>query len=91
MYPSNEKKPCPMNARDFVDLLDELCKLRAQQVVFVCDTRFDEQCEIIKRQLTDYLLDIDKRPGIYVRGDNDRLHSHPGGKPTLKLPKTEQG
>ena len=70
MYSPEEPKPaCPLNPRDFVDLLDELIKLRiglSQYTTF--DQRNWERCEIIKHQLTDYLLEIDKRPGVYVKG-----------------------
>ncbi len=62
----------PLNPRDFVELLDEFIQLRADMVIRVFNrNEYEEKCELIKRQLTDYLLDIDKRPGVYVKGENE--------------------
>lgn len=72
MYPPPENKPCPLNPRDFVDLLDALVQDRiAQSNMAGCDKlTMQERIEVTKRKMTDYLLDIDKRPGIYVKGEN---------------------
>lgn len=65
----NPPKPNPLNPRDFVERLDALIKIRiSQQVNPLEHPSLHEQAELLKRDMTDYLLDIDKRPGIYVKG-----------------------
>lgn len=54
------------NPRDFVEKLDALIKLRSK----IQTGAVEEQAELLKRDLTDYLLLNDKRPGIFVKGDN---------------------
>jgi len=62
----------PLNPRDFVELLDELIKKRTMHPYNPMDAfNRPQEIEILKRQLTDYLLDIDKRPGVYVKGENE--------------------
>lgn len=56
------------NARDFVDKLDALIQLRSAQAVNpLIQPSLNEDCEVIKRNLTDFLLLADKRGGIFVK------------------------
>lgn len=67
-----DKPQSPLNPRDFVELLDALIIARTEFPLSKAMTAFNnERIEIVKRQLTDYLLDIDKRPGVYVKGENE--------------------
>lgn len=62
-HPPNERGS-HINARDFVELLDGLIKARSNV------NPDPEQIEVLKRELTDYLLATDPRKGIYVTGDH---------------------
>jgi hypothetical protein len=59
------------DAREMVDLIDELiCERIAQahRSAGICwEYKDDEKTELLKRAITDYLLQTDPRPGIYVK------------------------
>lgn len=59
-----------MDAREFVDELDTLIGAMIKAHQEGMDDAREEQIEVIKRQLTDYLLETDPRKGIYVKGDH---------------------
>lgn len=59
-----------LNNREAVDLIDQLISKRIEQALSKYPYP-DEPIELIKRQLTDYLLATDSRKGVYVKGDND--------------------
>lgn len=66
MWTSDKKeRGSHINARDFVELLDELIKARSTEAL-----PDPERIELLKRELTDYLLATDPRKGIYVTGDH---------------------
>lgn len=59
-----------MNAREFVDRLDELITekiLNMGPMHVPCKDRVEQ----LKREMTDYLLATDPRKGIYAKGPND--------------------
>ena len=51
-----------INPRDFVELLDKLIKLRVEFPLSESD-----DVEMIKRQMTDYLLETSAKKGIYFK------------------------
>lgn len=53
-------------AREVVEAIDLLIQMRLLQ-----GRHCPEEMEIVKRELTDFFLHIDKRPGIYVKGPHD--------------------
>jgi hypothetical protein len=59
-----ELKGKARDAREIVDMLDALIVRRIRQQY---DDRPDEEAEVLKRAITDYLLQTDPRPGIYVK------------------------
>lgn len=59
------------NAREIVDALDELIKIRVQMRTLGYSYQ-EEQCELIKRRITDYLLMTDPRGGVYQTGKDPR-------------------
>ena len=64
MYPVIRPPPASKaNARDMVELIDELIQLREHNITN-CN---GEKIEVVKRAMTDYLLSTDPRPGIYVK------------------------
>lgn len=83
MYPEPiTPRPSQMNAREFVDALDRLICLRARADLLEADCttgdeflnrmkNIEEECEMVKRQLTDYLLAADGRKGLYAKGPNE--------------------
>ena len=78
-YSVTQPKVSQMNAREFIDLVDKLIELRVtmnmldlsnhQQDRIHC--RMDEEAEVVKRQLTDYLLAADRRKGLYAKGEGE--------------------
>ena len=56
------------NARDVVEAIDELIKLRATMSDYWTSSSKEEQCELLKRRITDYLLVTDPRSGVYQTG-----------------------
>lgn len=57
-----------INPRDFIERLDSLIKLRVEASHCINPT-VEEECEILKRELTDYLLETSAQHGIYAKGD----------------------
>lgn len=66
---ANKPKPpaSKADAQDAVQIIVDLIDLHSRNH---CGC-FDEQIEIAKRALTDYLLAIDPRPGWYFKGPSD--------------------
>lgn len=66
-------KPSQMNAREFVERIDELIRYRLRKEVG--PTQFpdagNEHTELLKRELTDYLLAADARGGLYAKGPHE--------------------
>lgn len=65
------------NAREIVDAIDDLIKLRIAQsqpekLTATAFRVIDEQCEGIKRRVIDYLLVSDARVGVFQTGRRDR-------------------
>lgn len=56
------------NARDIVDALDGLIKIRIRQSMGNDLPVLNEECELIKRRIVDYLLVSDGRIGVYQTG-----------------------
>lgn len=63
------------NPREIVDALDEMIAIRMGRLngpVTPEAIRSDnEKVELLKRRITDYLLSIDKRPGVYFQDKNN--------------------
>jgi hypothetical protein len=72
MYPTTNPEPnhAAPAGREMVDLLDALIRERILESQS-SDHKTLKDCafniEMMKRQLTDYLLQTDPRPGIYVQ------------------------
>jgi hypothetical protein len=63
-------KVSQLNARDIVELIDDLIKTRIaeeQGVVFNSD-----RIELMKRAIVDYLLVTDPRAGVFVNSETKR-------------------
>ena len=63
------------DARQIVDAIDNLIKFRIiQQANLITSHKdlaaFDDECEFVKRLITDYLLATDPRQGVYVQGEH---------------------
>lgn len=64
------KKVRAMHGREFVELLDELIKLRATEAIsppMFPSSLVDEPAELLKRDMADYLNDIDQTGGVQVK------------------------
>lgn len=53
-------------AREIVDMIDSLICKRIQQYEEMSDAFNREEIEVIKRELTDYLLVTDPRQGVFI-------------------------
>ena len=80
MYPEPiNPRPSQLNAREFVELVDQLIMLRvAMNMLDLSNyqqdrihSRMEEECEVLKRSLTDYLLAADSRKGLYAKGEHE--------------------
>lgn len=77
MYPPPKREHNPAcTPREFVDLLDHLIQKRItelanpREVPRVDSRQLFEEAEVVKRQLTDYLLVNSKEVGIVVQGEH---------------------
>lgn len=64
-----EKRIKSIHGREFVEMLDRLILLRIdRRTAFVMGT---DDSELLKRDMADYLNEIDKSGGLQVRGENE--------------------
>lgn len=65
-YQSND------NPRDIAEVIDDLIKIRVEQMANHNFSRATENdCEVLKRRITDYLLATDTRSGIFSDGKKE--------------------
>lgn len=61
------------NPRDIAEAIDNLACLRVRQKTMSVGPReslaIDDTCEILKRRITDYLIVIDPRKGVFKHGE----------------------
>lgn len=66
-------KPSQLSAFAAVNLIECMIeiKLRLREAKDGSSRGLNEELELVRRELTDYLLATDPRKGVYVKGPND--------------------